>query len=99
MNTFFAHWKSTASGILTTTLATSAAFLAPPLNSLVPPKTVLWIGAAQVIGKIWISAITKDAGTVPAIVPGKDGIQQVPAHELPDDPNAIPVQSKAPEVK
>lgn len=91
MNTIFAHWKSTLSGVLTTTLATSAAFLAPPLNALVSPKTVLWLGAFQVVGKIWIAAITKDAGTVPAIVPGKDGIQQVAAHEVPDDKTAIPV--------
>lgn len=56
-------WKSTLSGILTATLATSAAFLAPPLSTmnLLSAKTVLWLGAFQVIGKIWISLITQDA--------------------------------------
>ena len=50
MNSFLKNWKSTVSGLLTTTLATSAAFLAPPLNALVSPKVILYIGAAQIIG-------------------------------------------------
>jgi len=90
------HWKSTVSGILTTTLATSAAFLAPPLNALVPPKVILWIGAAQIIGKIWIAAITKDAGTTEAVVPGSPIPVSVPSHEVPDSPLAKAVLHEDP---
>lgn len=59
-----ASWKSTVSGILTATLATSAAFLAPPLNTLASPKVILWLGAFQIVGKIWIALLTKDAESV-----------------------------------
>jgi hypothetical protein len=90
----FASWKSTVSSILTTTLATSAAFLAPPLNSLIAPKHVLWLGAFQVVGKIWIGAIQKDPDTVLAKVPGIAEPQVVAAHAIPDDPKAVPVVDK-----
>jgi hypothetical protein len=91
VNNILTHWKSSVSGLLTATLATSAAFLAPPLNTLVSAKVILWVGAFQIIGKIWIGLISQDAGTVQAMVPGKEGVQTVPAHELPDDPKAVPV--------
>jgi hypothetical protein len=91
MNSALTHWKSTVSGILTTTLATTAAFLAPPMNSLISSKHVLWIGAFQVLGKIWISLITQDAGTVLAKVPGSSDPQIVPAHSVPDDPKAVAI--------
>ena len=89
MNQIFVHWKSTVSGLLTASLATSAAFLAPPLNAYVPPKVVLWLGAFQIVGKVWIGLISKDAGTVEAIVPGSSTPQSVPAHEIPDNPQAV----------
>lgn len=96
MNNLFTHWKSTVSGILTVTLSTSAAFLAPPLNSYVSAKIVLWCSIFQVIGKIWISAITQDAGKTLATLPGSSIPVSVPAHEIPDNPAATPVK---PEVK
>lgn len=101
MNNILTHWKSTVSGLLTATLATSAALLTPPLNTLIPPKVVLYLGAAQIIGKVWIGLISQDAGTVMATVPGSSVPVAVPAHELPDDPSAKPVvsASKLPEVK
>lgn len=70
MNSILIHWKSTLSGLLTVSLSTTAAFLAPPLNSLISAKYVLWIGAFQVIGKIWIAAIQVDADkiTTPDII-------------------------------
>lgn len=89
-----ASWKSTVSSLLTTTLATSAAFLAPPLNSLIAPKHVLWLGAFQVVGKIWIGIIQKDPDTVLAKVPGIKEPQLVSAHGVPDDPKAVPVVQK-----
>jgi hypothetical protein len=85
---FLTSWKSTVSSILTATLATSAAFLAPPMNQLVSPKVVLWIGAAQIIGKIWIGLISQDAGTTMAVKPGVPGPIALPSHEVPDDPAA-----------
>jgi len=88
MNSFLAHWKSSLGGLLTISLSTSAAFLAPPMNTYVSPKIVMWCGAFQVIGKIWISAITQDADKVLATVPGKSEPQVVAAHPEPDDPAA-----------
>ena len=79
------NWKSTASSILTATLTTSAAFLAPPLNVLVSAKIILWIGAAQIIGKIWIGLLTTDAGTTLAIPRGATKPEVVPSHEVPDE--------------
>ena len=87
-------WKSTVSSLLTSTLATSAAFLAPPLNALVSAKVILWCGAFQILGKIWIGLITNDAGTTLATVPGKSEPVSVPSHEVPDDPTAKPVTPK-----
>lgn len=96
MNNILSHWKSTVSGLLTATLATSAAFLAPPLNTLVSAKVILWLGAFQIIGKVWIGMISQDPDKVMAIVPGNPVPQAVPAHPLPDNPLAVPV-TKAPE--
>jgi hypothetical protein len=96
MNTILTHWKSSVSGLLTATLATSAAFLAPPLNTLIPAKWVLYLGAAQIIGKVWIGLISQDAGTVQAVIPGQPGIQTVPSHEIPDDPKAVVIPASNP---
>jgi hypothetical protein len=82
------NWKSTVSSVLTATLATSAAFLTPPLNALVSPKVILYLGAAQIIGKIWIGLLQQDAGTTMAVVPGSSTPQAVPSHEVPDQPAA-----------
>lgn len=90
------NWKSTASSILTATLATSAAFLAPPLNTLVSAKVILYIGAAQIIGKIWIGLIQQDAGTTLAVVPGNPEPQTVPSHEIPDQSAAKVVLPEKP---
>ena len=90
------NWKSTVSSILTATLATSAAFLAPPLNTLVSAKVILYIGAAQIIGKIWIGLIQQDAGTTLAVVPGNPEPQTVPSHEIPDQPAAKVVLPEKP---
>jgi hypothetical protein len=78
------NWKSTASSILTATLFTSAAFLAPPMNTLVSGKIILWIGAFQIIGKIWIGLLTQDAGSTMAVLPGDPTPQVVPSHEIPN---------------
>lgn len=85
------NWKSTASSLLTVTLTTSAAFLAPPLNSLVSAKVILYIGAVQIIGKIWVGLLTEDAGTTMATLPGSNTPVAVPSHEIPDVEGAIPV--------
>jgi hypothetical protein len=70
VNSILTNWKSNLNGFLTATLVTSAAFLSPPLNTLVSAKVILWIGAFQIIGKLWISLLTKDADkiTTPDIV-------------------------------
>jgi hypothetical protein len=54
------HWKSTVSGILTVTLATSAALMTyPPVAQHFEMMT--WLGGIQVVGKVWIALISKDA--------------------------------------
>lgn len=98
MTSILTSWKSTVSGVLTATLATSAAFLAPPLNTLVSAKVILWLGAFQIIGKIWIGLISQDAGVVLATSPANPVPHAEPAHETPVDPTASPVVAK-PEVK
>lgn len=98
MISILTSWKSTVSGILTATLATSAAFLAPPLNTLVSAKVILWLGAFQIIGKIWIGLISQDAGVVLATSPANPVPHSEPAHEVPIDPAAKAV-IPAPEAK
>ena len=96
MNAFLLNWKSTVSGFLTASLATTAAFLSPPLNQLISPQHVLWIGAFQVVGKIWIGLITKDADKTLATVPGDSSPQVVAAHPVPDSPTAKAVVESKP---
>ena len=63
MNAFIQHaltnWKSTTSGILTATLATTAALLAyPPV--LAHSKWVAIGGGIQIVAKVWIAFIQTD---------------------------------------
>lgn len=52
------NWKSSASGILSATLATTVALL--PLHVLSPRQTVI-AGVIQAVGKVWLGLITPDA--------------------------------------
>jgi hypothetical protein len=84
------HWKSTASSVLTVTLATSTALLTvPAVQNHV--KAVGWIMGAQALAKVWIGLIQEDAGTTLATIPGKDAPVAVASHEIPDNPAAEPV--------
>lgn len=93
-------WKSTVTGILSGTIA----FLTPidallAANDLSVGAGIHWstlstitkiaIGVNATLGicRAWMGIITKDADQVPAQVPGL-GIQNVPAHPVPDDPTA-----------
>jgi len=86
-------WKSTAAGLLSGYLAIVGpvtAYLATTPN----PTGTKIAGAmtlAGVIARAWLGVIQKDAGSTPAIVPGSPVVQQVPSHETPDQPGAIPV--------
>jgi len=87
-----ANWKTTVSSVLTTMMFTTAGLMAyPPVAAYAAahPKWAAWVGGAQVVGKIWIGLIQQDAGTTTAVTP--QGVQAVPSHEVPDDPNAVPV--------
>jgi hypothetical protein len=87
------HWKSTAGGFLTVSLTTSTAILAVPgVNTFIQPKHLTFLMIGQAVAKVWISLIQEDAGVVEAHVPGQPGTQMVPAHEVPDQSNAIPVK-------
>jgi hypothetical protein len=97
MSTFwtnaFAHWKSTVSGILTVTLATSAALMAyPPIATHIKLMSIL--GGVQIVGKVWIALISQDPDKVMAIVPGSSTPQAVPAHAMPDNPADVVVPPK-----
>lgn len=51
-------------------------------------------GTIATLCGIWmirIGHLMKDAGEQAAIVPGQPGVQEVPSHEIPNNPAAIPV--------
>jgi hypothetical protein len=84
------NWKSTLSGLLTVTLATSTALLTiPAVQNHV--KAVGWLMGVQAVVKVWVSLIQVDAGTALAKVPGESEPVAVPSHEVPDNPSAKPV--------
>ena len=95
MNSIFVHWKSTVSGILTVALATIGPLIAlPNIQTFLSPKTLMIMGAFSVVGKVWVSLITQDAGVVMATTPGDPTPHAEPAHEVPDSPAAKPVVPK-----
>lgn len=54
------NWKSTSSGILTVTLVTTVGLLTyPPIMQ--HPRTMAILGGIQVVTKLWIALISKDA--------------------------------------
>src|SRR5277367_5596561 len=89
------HWKSSLGGFLTVTLATSAALMTyPPIAAHVKLMSIL--GGIQIVGKVWVSLISQDAGVVVATSPGDPTPHAEPSHEVPDAPLAKAV---LPEVK
>jgi hypothetical protein len=96
-----AHWKTSVQGILSFLSVTATAVagwlvLQIVLDPAWKGKTsyVYVAGASSLVAalcKAWLGLFQKDAGTVPATLPGVPGVQQVPAHEIPDDPAAKPV--------
>lgn len=110
MNSFLTHWKSTVTGLLSaaiailtpidTLLAANDLSVGAGIHwSTLSPITKVGIGVntSLAILRGVMGAITKDVGTVPAVIPGQPGIQNVPAHEIPDDPAAkvvIPASDK-----
>lgn len=90
MTPLLQNWKTSLAGLLTVTLATTAALLAcPPVAA--HPKWIVIGGGAQVVLKLWISLIQQDAGKTLAQVAGSATPQVVPSHEIPDDPTAKPL--------
>lgn len=87
------NWKSSVQGFLSfavITLLTLQGYLAVMAPSPTLNKVLLGVNIAIGLAKAWIGLLQTDAGTVPAYVPGK-GIENVPSHELPDSPTAVPV--------
>lgn len=103
MNFLLVHWKSNVSGILTVVLATIGPLLAlPNIQTFVSPKTLMILGGVSAIGKVWVSLIQQDAGVVVATTPSNPEPHAEPAHEVPNEPTAVPVAdaaSKSSEVK
>jgi len=86
-------WKTTAAGILSAFIGTVGpvtAYLATTPN---PNATKICGGLtlAAAIARIWLGLIQKDAGSQLALVPGSATPVDVPAHQTPDDPAAIPI--------
>lgn len=99
-------WKSTTTGLLSSAIALltpiNGLLAGNDLSSgagihwstLSPiTKIALGVNAALAICRGIMGIISKDPDQVPALVPGQ-GIQNVPAHPVPDDPNAIAVVPK-----
>lgn len=93
---FGINWKSSLSGILSLGIAAFAPITAglAPLAALNPHSTVAqYLAIASGImtmmsgvGVAWVQLLMKDAGTVPAKVPGNPDPQIVPSTEVPVDP-------------
>ena len=79
-----ANWKTTAQGLLSLAVVLVIAYTALPQGAKWPAIAIALLKAA-------ISFLQKDAGTTPAYVPG-EGVQNVPSHEIPNNPAAKPVK-------
>jgi len=90
MNTILLNWRTSLSGFLSFVIATGAVFTALP-PAWLNPKYSAGLTIAVGLAKAWVGMISKDAGSVEAVVPGK-GVQVVTSHEVPDDPAAEAVQ-------
>jgi hypothetical protein len=94
MQNFLAHWKTTVQGFLSFFIV-SAITIQVSLGAIQTPShreivAGIILNTSLALAKVWISLLQKDAGTVTAVVPNA-GVQQVPAHETPDNPAATPV--------
>lgn len=89
--------RTTISSILTALIGGVPILLG---TGMIHGKAATIAGSILLTSKvIWGTFFQKDAGKTPAYVPGK-GIQNVPSHEIPDSPDAIPViASQSTEVK
>lgn len=88
------NWKSTVQGFLSLavivglSLQGSLAALAPSPQTI---KVLTYLNIGIGVAKAVLGVFQHDAGTTTALVPGQSGVQVVPAHEVPNDPDAIPV--------
>jgi hypothetical protein len=94
MKEFMAHWKTSAQSFLSFFIVT-AITIQGALSVYIKPsplqlKIGIGINISLALAKVWIGLLQKDPGSVPAIVPGQ-GVQVVAAHEVPDNPAAVPV--------
>jgi hypothetical protein len=86
--------RTTVSSILTALIGGVPILLG---TGLIHGKAATIAGSILLTSKIiWGTFFQKDAGRTPAYVPGI-GVQNVPSHEIPDNPAAVPV-TKPPEV-
>lgn len=103
MSNFWQHaidnWKTTLSGFLSFALGTLGVvntYLvvgdAAAGNGIhVSTKVVTGIALATALGKFWVGWLQKDAGQTLAIPADGGPAKEVPAHGIPDDPNATPI--------
>lgn len=85
MQNFWKSPKSTFTGLLGAGIAITIAIIALPAKASAPVVVLAVLRAL-------IDFTKQDAGTTLAVPPGSDVPQQVPSHEIPDDPNAIVVK-------
>jgi hypothetical protein len=86
-----ANWKSTVQAILSAIIGLGA--IAPSL-SILSPKVAGALVAAGAVAKVILGVSQKDAGVTLASTPS--GVETVPSHEIPDNPNAVPVTKENP---
>lgn len=87
--------RTTVSSILTAFIGGVPILLG---TGLIHGKAATIAGSILLTSKVvWGTFFQKDAGHTPAFVPGV-GVQNVPSHEIPDNPAAVPA-SQSPTVK
>jgi methionyl-tRNA synthetase len=78
--------KTTISGILSFVAITSATLA--PFIPQTASRICIGLAISGALSRAYLGAISKDAGTEQAIVPGSADPQTVPSHEVPDNPKA-----------
>jgi hypothetical protein len=103
MKVFLSHWKTSLNGILAfliTSLTIVSGFLGSTdvtngVGIHASTKIAVGITVALALCRAWVGLLQQDSGTVLAVTPQSPIVPvPVPAHEIPDNPQAIPVVPK-----
>lgn len=94
---FGKDWKSTLSAYLTIFFVAGTSLIGYLAKLPNPKPWQLTLSSALTglvaVAKLVLGHMTQDAGTTPAVVPG-EGVQVVPSHEVPNNPDQESVKEK-----